>query len=134
MLVSLANQRLIRFRQRKRRKIGAYRRHLKSRPRSQPSSQRHHAIAMRLVLLGLAEVRISPADEHVLALDSRHDAYVILAAAPYRHLHSQLDSRLLLSALHPQKPLISSTKGASIHSQNGRSPAPVAAQPNHRTY
>lgn len=83
MLVSLANQRLIRFRQRKRRKIGAYRRHLKSRPRSQPSSQRHHAIAMRLVLLGLAEVRISPADEHVLALDSRHDAYVILAAAPF---------------------------------------------------
>jgi hypothetical protein len=66
---------------------------------------------MRLVLLGLAEVRISPADEHVLALDSRHDAYVILAAAPYRHLHSQLDSCLLLSALHLQKPLISSSKG-----------------------
>jgi hypothetical protein len=32
MLVSLANQRLIRFRQRKRRKIGAHRRHLKLRP------------------------------------------------------------------------------------------------------
>jgi hypothetical protein len=39
MLVWLANQCLIRFRQRKRRKIGAYRHHLKSRPRSQPSSQ-----------------------------------------------------------------------------------------------
>ena len=47
---------------------------------------------MRLVLLGLAEVRISPADEHVLALDSRHDAYVILGAALDRHLHSQLDN------------------------------------------
>jgi hypothetical protein len=100
MLVWLANQRLIRFRQRKRPKVGAYRHHLKSRPRSQPSSQRHHVIAMRLVLLGLAEVRISPADEHVLALDSRHDAYVSLGAAPDRHLHSQLDSRFFVAAFH----------------------------------
>jgi hypothetical protein len=100
MLVSLANQRLIRFRQRKRRKIGALPPPPKVAPRSQPSSQRHHGIAMRLVLLGLAEVRISPADEHVLALDSRHDAYVILAAAPYRHLHSQLDSRFFVAAFH----------------------------------
>jgi hypothetical protein len=44
MLVWLANQRLIRFRQRKRRKIGAYRHHLKSRPpltTIQPEASRH---------------------------------------------------------------------------------------------
>jgi hypothetical protein len=56
MLVWLANQRLIRFRQRKRPKVGAYRHHLKSRPRSQPSSQRHHVITMGLILRSLAEV------------------------------------------------------------------------------
>jgi hypothetical protein len=54
----------------------------------------HRVVAMRLVLPGLAEVRISTADEHVLALDSRHDAYVIPSTASYRHLHSQLDTQV----------------------------------------
>jgi|SRR5690348_700598 hypothetical protein len=103
MLVWLANQRLIRFRQRKRREIGRTAATQSRAPRSQPSSQRHHVIAMRLVLLGLAEVRISPADEHVLALDLRHDAYVSLGAAPDRHLHSQLDSCFFVAAFHSWK-------------------------------
>jgi hypothetical protein len=56
MLVSLANQRLIRFRQRKRRKIGGAPAPPKAAPRSQPSSQRHHVITMGLILRSLAEV------------------------------------------------------------------------------
>jgi hypothetical protein len=56
MLVWLAKQRLIRFRQSKRLKMGAYRHHLKSHPRSQPSRQRRHVITMGLILRSLAEV------------------------------------------------------------------------------
>lgn len=55
---------------------------------------------MGLILHGLAKVRVRPADEHVVAHDPRHDAYAILVAAPDRHLHSQLDSRFFIAALH----------------------------------
>ena len=49
MLVSLANQRLIRFRQRKRRKIGAHRRHLKSRPAHNHPATGSHCQALSMV-------------------------------------------------------------------------------------
>src|SRR5690242_12093832 len=68
--------------------------------RSQPSGQRRHVIAMRLVLRGLAEIRSGPAHEHIVGFDPGDDADVILAAAPDRDLHSQLDLRLLLARLH----------------------------------
>lgn len=48
---------------------------------------------MSLVFSGLAEICVRPPDEHQVAVDLRHDAHVILAAAPDRRHHSQLDLR-----------------------------------------
>jgi hypothetical protein len=35
-----------------------------------------------------------------VTLDPRHDAYLVLAAAPNRHLHSQLDPYFSFAQLH----------------------------------
>jgi phosphate:Na+ symporter len=65
--------------------------------RSQPSSQGRHLVAMGLILRGLAKVGVSPAHEHVIALDSRHHADALLGAAPHRHFHTEFDSRSIFA-------------------------------------
>jgi hypothetical protein len=69
------------------------------RAHSHPAKWRH-LIAMGLIFRRLAEIRVRPADEHVVALDPRHDADVALAAAPDRHLHSQLNLWFFFAPLH----------------------------------
>jgi len=54
----------------------------------EPSGQRRYVIAVGVVLNGFAQVRVRPSDNHILALEPRHDSYPILPAAPHGHLHS----------------------------------------------
>src|SRR5262249_22496981 len=98
-LLSLANQRLMRFRLPNPPKRGALP-SAKIPARSQPSSQGRHFIAIGLVLRGLAKVRVSPANEHIVALNSRHHADALLGAAPDRHFHSEFDTWSRFAPFH----------------------------------
>ena len=62
-----------------------------------PAGERRHVVAMRLVLFGLGEIRTRPVDDHVIASESCHDAYLLTATAPHNDLHSQFDRRLALA-------------------------------------
>jgi len=53
-----------------------------------PSGQRRHIIAVGVVLNSFAEVRVSPSDNNILALEPGHDSYSILPATLDGNLHS----------------------------------------------
>lgn len=56
----------------------------------EPPRKWRHVISVGLVFCRLAQVRVRPSNDHIVALEPYHDADAILIAASHRDLHPQL--------------------------------------------
>ena len=69
----------------------------------EPTRQRRHVVPVGLILSCLTKVRVRPSQDDIITSQPRHDAYSILTAAPDGHLHSQLDTCLIVAIVHGRR-------------------------------